>query len=210
MLGWLTENFDVKVVFVIRHPGAVVSSKMRRGGIDWDFNGSIQQARLHGYLADRQLLADSRCRHPEFLQERQTSVAGHTLIWCLENALPIAEAEEMGCCVVFYENLILRPQREFDRIVQFLGLEKSPSSRVFREPSQEASKEMAAAKLDPKQLDRWSGTFDEKQLSEMDSVLKAFGISIYSAYEPLPLTGSERSRSVTKGFSRSKAKRGDE
>jgi len=33
MLGWLREKFDARIVFVVRHPGAVVESKVRLGGI---------------------------------------------------------------------------------------------------------------------------------------------------------------------------------
>ena len=36
MIGWLRQRFDLDMILVLRHPGAVVESQLRLGGESWD------------------------------------------------------------------------------------------------------------------------------------------------------------------------------
>lgn len=192
MLDWLEVNFQPKIIFIVRHPGAVAASKIvaaktKRGGV-WDFNGPNQQSILFRYKNDERLRRDYLNKYYEIFSEKLSPVAGATLIWCIENILPIYNLQKKKHYVFFYEDIVHNPAREFKRMVKMLGLNKCPDSSIIRQPSQQASNEMKKGPLEEDQLTRWMKNFSQQQLTEMDEILKFFNVAIYDAYEPMPVS----------------------
>lgn len=181
MLGWLSMNYSAKILFIVRHPCAVVHSKMRLGGRDWQHEALLQQ-----YFQDKQLVEDYLHKYKDLLTRPLSPIAGHTVIWCIENAFPIHNARSQGHCVVFYEDLIINSDAEWKRIIESLELRDVPDKDVLIEPSQQTSKETKNKLLDNTQVSRWMDCFNKKQLSEIDEILKIFDINSYSAFDAMP------------------------
>ena len=186
MLGWLSRNYSAKILFIVRHPCAVVHSKIRLGGPDWEHEALLQQ-----YFQDKQLVEDYLHKYKDLLKRPLSPIAGHTAIWCIENALPIHNAGSRGLCVVFYEDLIVNSDAEWERIIESLDLKHVPAKDILIEPSQQTSKETKNKLLDNTQVSGWMKSFNEEQLAEINKILKIFEVSIYNAFDPMPFCSAK-------------------
>ena len=152
MLDWLTHNFNTRIIFIVRHPGAVAASKITaaqtRKGAVWDFNGAIQQSILAQYKQEACLGKDYLNKYSDIFSEKLSPVAGHTLMWCIENILPVSNQQKKKRYVFFYEDIVNNPQKEFDQMLKILGLEHKPDSSIFFRPSQTAPQEMITESYD--------------------------------------------------------------
>ena len=195
MLDWLAANFNPRIIFFVRHPGAVAASKIAaaktKGGAVWDFNRRNEQRILHKYKNDEQLRKDFLNQYYEIFSEKLSPVAGHTLLWCIENILPIYNQQKRKRYVFFYEDIVMNSEREFDRMVKILGLERKPGNSIVIRPSQQASQEMRNRLCEENQLTRWMKSFNQKQLGELDRILKYFKVTTYNAYEPMPVSRTQ-------------------
>ena len=195
MLDWLAANFNPRIIFLVRHPGAVAASKIAaaktKGGAVWDFNGPNEQRILFQYKQDEQLRKDYLGKYYEIFSEKLSSVAGHTLIWCIENILPVYNQQKKKRYVFFYEDIVNNPEREFEHMVKILSLERKPDNSIISRPSQTASQAMKNRSLEKNQLTRWMKSFDQQQLGEIDRILKFFKVTIYNAYEPMPVSRTQ-------------------
>jgi hypothetical protein len=93
MLDWLQSNFNAQIVFIVRHPGSVAASQIAASktadGAVWDFNGPMLQKKLYQYKHDEQLREDYLDKYHEIFLKKLSPVAGYTLLWCIENILPM-------------------------------------------------------------------------------------------------------------------------
>ena len=182
MLGWLSKNYGAKILLMVRHPCAVVNSKMRLGGPDWE-----HEALLHQYCYDTHLIEYYRHKLKAVLLRPLSPIAGHTAIWCIENVLPIYNAKSEGYCVVFYENLMVNSDAEWKRIIESLDLRCLPDKDMLIQPSQQTSREMRGKTFGDSQVRKWMKSFSEQQLAEIDEILKTFEVSIYNAFDLMPI-----------------------
>jgi Sulfotransferase domain len=195
MLDWLAANFNPRILFLVRHPGAVAASKISaaktKAGAVWDFNGPNEQKILFQYKQDEQLRKDYLDKYYEIFSEKLSPIAGHTLLWCIENILPVYNQQKKKRYVFFYEDIVKDPEKEFDRMVKVLSLERKPDSAIIAQPSQQASQEMRNRSFEENQLTRWMKSFNQEQLGEIDKILKFFKVTTYNAYEPMPVNRTQ-------------------
>jgi len=182
MLGWLSMMYQPKIILLMRHPGAVAASKMKLGGPNWSHEGILKL-----YLKDEKLFSDYLYRFKDIIVKQLSPVEGHTIMWCIENMIPLQEAQNKNYCLVFYENLILNSKQEWRRIIDFLGLKGVPNKDMLICPSQQVSSEMREKTFDEKQIGRWMNNFNKKQLAEIDEILKIYDVPFYRAFDPLPI-----------------------
>ena len=185
MLGWIKQNYDARIVFITRHPAGVISSRLKlikkSGSGDWGYH-----ALLDRYQRDNLLRMYYPFLNSDFPRSME-HMAGQTVIWCVENILPLAEAREKGYCVVFYEDLITDPNPQWERITQALGLENQPNEDAQSRPSQQASADMKTGSSPESRISSWKKHLTEDQLMQIDSVLKAFGVRVYDINQPMPV-----------------------
>ena len=189
MLGWLREQFpEARIVFVLRHPCAVVASKMKRKDKYWNYDDQMQQEILHRYLSDDQLKIEYRKRLGIAFPVPTCEVSAHAFMWCVENVLPLAEArEDEGVMVTFYEHLVTHPRRELLRLKDHLFLERVPEIEEMSRPSLESSREVREQGMTPDHLLRWRKGFDKAQLHQVRSMLRIFHMDTYDVDRPLPV-----------------------
>ena len=178
MLGWLREKFDAKIVFVVRHPGAVVESKLRIGGVSWDPVNMLDHYRAEG------VLGEYGARYRALLVEDLNPAESHALIWCIENQLPLEQAEDQAYDYVFYENLIRNGEHEWKRIIDALGLKTSPYGlSIIEYPSQQAHSKRSKRYAGK----QWYDRLGQGDLESIHNILRATGVTCYGAYDPMPL-----------------------
>ena len=188
MIGWLAKNYDAKIVFVVRHPAAVVSSRLRlienSPMHDWSFKDVLQQ-----YEKDEHLREDYLYKYNATLHSSLSLTSGLAVIWCVENILPIIKVQKAGHRVAFYEDLIDNPKAHWDHTVYSLGLNAVPKSELLVNPSQQASIHMKKGIFDVNtQLTKWRQHLSKEQLLEIDKILSIFHVTIYSVWDPMPIS----------------------
>lgn len=182
LLGWLVKNFSVNVALLVRHPGAVIESMNRLRGEDWE-----PEKVLSIYQEQIELLERISPKARKLIALSKTELEKYMLAWCLENALPIREAEDNGVHVVFYENLVVNPEKEWCSLASALGLDKVPDESVFITPSQQAAPGKKSEDYAKVRLGRWMEAYSTSELKLMQDILDQLDVTCYRMDDPLPV-----------------------
>ena len=182
MLPWLARHLNVRIAAIVRHPGAVVESKLRLGGDDWEPGAVIEWYRNQANL-NVDLLRD----YAEIMREHLTPAGEQTLIWCIENKLLMERATEWGIVVGYYEDLLDASNEDaWWSLVKGLGLKNIPGTVLRRSASQQASEVSTARGYNSDHCGAWQSRLSQIQLDEIQRVLDTFEIDQYSMNSMLP------------------------
>jgi hypothetical protein len=175
MLDWLQGHVDGRIVYLIRHPCAVIGSRLRHLGSDpgWE-------ADMEGILGQSRLMAD-------FLEPHRPTIAGATtplrrqaVLWCVENYVPISQPRSKDWLAFCYEDFLLEPDQTFDRLIRALGLE--PTSLTERAEKQIVSSPSPHVRT-PKP---WHAPLTRAEGEEVLKICEEFGLTMYGRqYIPL-------------------------
>jgi hypothetical protein len=189
MLGWVQANFDARIVLILRHPGAVVESQLRSSYLAWD-----PYPLLERYRNERKLVEGPLRGLTQLLEAKLSPAAALTLVWGIQNLVPITELDPAGASIVFYEELLENPEKEWGTAVATLGLRSSPSDEVLKRPSQQAAAQWSndGMPADGYSVDhgRWSERLGADECRDIQSMLDALGISFYSVNRGRPDLGA--------------------
>lgn len=115
LAGWASARFPhMKMVLLIRNPFSVAISKSKTKHWDWPDDPAtfLDQAQLvddyPGYFRDLQHIADA-----DFIGRQ-------VFFWSLQNAVPISQAGSGSLYVLFYEDLLARPNAEVAKMMSQL------------------------------------------------------------------------------------------
>jgi len=183
MLRWMAERYDYPILLVIRHPAAVVASRMKIGNADWAADKALLR-----YSSDRVIAGLIQTEFGVDLARPRTPEAALACVWCVENLLPLRWAAKSGITVVGYEALLGDPAREWARLGRELGFDRLPGQELLETPSQQTTGESREKKFGRTQLGKWRQSLTSGQLEEIGNVLEAFGTNIYTMDDDLPRT----------------------
>lgn len=177
MLEWLEHNFPCRIVFIIRHPCAVIASIKK---MEWDLKRDFdflksQNQLLENYLQPYQHIIFMR--HP-------TPVQRLALIWCIENKIPLTQFKKHNWVGAIYEHLVLGPHDELNRIYSELGLQKpSLGYKMINKTTHTANKDRSRQRGDV--LKKWQSKLSKDETKQIIEIVKAFDMGFYS-YDTLP------------------------
>jgi len=177
MLEWLEHNFSCRIVFIIRHPCAVIASiRKMEWDLTWDFDFlKSQNQLLEKYLQPYQ--------HIIFMKN-PTPAQRLALIWCIENKIPLIQFKQHNWVGVIYENLVLRPHEELNRIYSKLNLQKPLLGyKMINKTTHTANKDRSRQRGDV--LKKWQSKLSKEETKQVIEVVKAFDMGFYS-YDILP------------------------
>lgn len=186
MLGWIQRTFDARIVLVVRHPGAVIESKLRCGRHIWDPYPLLEQYRKDSLLWDAYLK-----NYAHLFSRRVSLVEAYSLLWCIENQLPLRDAKRHEYVIVFYERLLDQPDIEWARIVDGLGLTTSPGSKLRELPSQQSSVRLRGDAFYGADYRSWLDRVSNSDLLQINEILQEMEVSVYDAFDPLPKPSRE-------------------
>jgi RimJ/RimL family protein N-acetyltransferase len=182
-LKWLGVHFPkTPIIYLLRHPLAVVHSRMQLG---W-------KAALNDFLEQRDLLED----HLEPLvpeierasKQVETAFERHLLSWCVENYVPLRQFQEGEIHLIFYERLCLEPEGEIKRLFRFLDRPYDERAlEQIRRPSPQTRPASPIVTGDDL-LKSWGNAFTPAQIDFTMEMLRLFGLGHLYGRDPLPLT----------------------
>lgn len=179
-LKWLHENFPmVPMVFIIRHPCAVVLSRMELG---WATDGDIEP-----FLNQHDLVEDQLAPFENIIKNASNVDEKHAVIWSVSNLVPLKQFQNDDAYIVYYEDLCTQPERELQAIFKSIGHQYSQSiiDQINR-PSQTTRKHSAIAAGKDK-LSDWKNELSTSQIDKILRIVEAFGLSYLYGDSVLPL-----------------------
>jgi hypothetical protein len=170
MLRWLDIQFpEVPKVFIVRHPCAVVLSRMKLG---WATDDDIRH-----FLSQPKLMSDFFADKLEIIARAKTDEEKHAIIWCITNLVPVQQFVGQKLNLVFYEQMVQNPPETIAKIFQILGLSMNDSvSMTISQPSLTST--ASSAILTGKNLtDQWKNELSTPMIDRILSIVNEFGLS---------------------------------
>ena len=163
LLGWMYANFPgMPIVLLLRHPCAVVTSRLALGWRDNLSETMEQQELVEDFLLPME--AEVRAAKGDF--ER------HLFLWCIDNYIPLKQFGPEEMHLTFYENLLARPEEELSSLFAYLGedLDERLYGRL-RRPSPSSRKNAPRPSLEG-----WRTHVSSHQLERAIEILRLFGL----------------------------------
>jgi hypothetical protein len=182
MLPWLTRQFGLPTILVVRHPCAVVASRLKLSAADWSAEKAVSRYRDNRVIYE--MIGD---KFGFDLARPMSMGAAFASVWCVENVLPLEWAEQEKYSVVAYENLLVHPQTEWKKVVSHLELSGVPGSELLETPSQQSSIDMREKIFTPAHIERWKSQLSPDVLDDVGSILEQFGVNFYAIDSAMPI-----------------------
>ncbi len=111
LLGWMRAHFPgMPIILLIRHPCAVVASRLALG---WRDN-------LSETMEQRELVEDFLFPMEAEILAAKDDFERHLFLWCIDNYVPLKQLGPQDVHLTFYENLLARPEEELQSLFTFL------------------------------------------------------------------------------------------
>ena len=177
MLEWLQRNFGCRILFIIRHPCAVVASWRKMGWdrtAEWNFDFvRSQESLINEHFED--------CREFIFMTN-PTPIQWMTMLWCMENKIALQQCRKNNWTGVSYENLVCDAKSELDRLYTKLHLPKPWTSyRALDQVLPITWQRNYHASM----LTHWQHELSEEDIQQVFEILDAFDMEFYTR-EPHP------------------------
>jgi len=115
MLGFVEKRFHPRIIFLMRHPAAVVNSMFYRVKAAWP-------ADVQDLLTQEALVEDFLQPWVDEIERVTNGFEALAVWWAAENNVALAQLETVPHYLIFYEWLSLRPQEEMARLLRWLGM----------------------------------------------------------------------------------------
>ncbi len=181
MLPWLTKNFVFKhkPIYLLRHPVAVAKSQFR--------NIPESHKENANYIIPDTLNNERYIENSDYLDSLKTTLERQVALWCIHNMDVINHPmNDKKWVVVYYEELLLNPDIELQRIGKEINLEIPFDESLVNKPSRsDFFNEYQNDKK--KQLSKWMNGLSQKELRNLQLVFDHYNLKIYSADNIMPL-----------------------
>lgn len=179
-LNWIHTMFpELPLLFIIRHPCAVVLSRMQ---LTWATDLDIEP-----FLSQPKLIDDFLADKMDLIRRANTVEEKHAIIWCISNLVPIRQFHAGTLNLLFYEKLCLQPEAEVPKLFQMVRQEYHDS--VFArmdQPSRTAVRSSAIFRGESK-VARWQKELSPKQVRNILAVVENFGLDHIYGDSPAPM-----------------------
>jgi hypothetical protein len=183
LLDWIDRHFPhVPKILVIRHPCAVTISRMR---LAWKTDRDIEPL-----LAQQSLVDDFLADHVALIRSASSVEEKHAVIWCIQNLVPLAQLGPDRLHVLFYEDLVARPEATWGRVFRWLGQPFDASTLdIARRPSTTSTARSAVVQGDDP-LTQWQRDLEPDQIARILDVVRGFGLDYLYGDTTTPLAAA--------------------
>lgn len=182
LLKWIREHFsEILIIFVVRHPIAVASSRMKLG---W-------ATHMEKILAQEDLITDFFQDVFDKIQDCPSSFERQIFLWCIENYVPLVTLGKENVYMLSYESFCLEPERESQKMLCWIGKKYNNSIKAaIRKPS-EVSSSHSAINTGENLVCKWKKEVTRDECKKAIKILSLFGMEQYYSEEPYPLKSFE-------------------
>ena len=128
MLGWFHQKFPaMKIILLVRNPFSVVQSFMDLG---WGMEPCGTRREIDILLGQKELLTDFPIIEQSLTKvDIEDTFESLMLQWCIMNYVPLKQLSGTSIHLTFYENYMLNPHLEIERVYDFINQKLDP--RIF-------------------------------------------------------------------------------
>jgi hypothetical protein len=182
LLKWLQSNFPgMPIVFLIRHPMAVITSRLAKAHRDpYGFDPDLRR-----FLTQDELMEDFLAPFHTAVADASTALDRHAFAWCIENYVPLRMLSSGEFHAVCYENLLTKAGEEIPRLGTFIGHDFAPV--VFRRMARHSLTEPHIALrpgADP--VTDWTHRWSRDDVRSVVRILSLFGLDLIYNDNPMP------------------------
>jgi hypothetical protein len=181
MLAWLVNSFQLKYkpIYLLRHPVAVAKSQIR--------NFYDKHEKLSPFEILDTINSSRYLEHLGYINSLTTMLERQVALWCIHNRNVLNHPDHgKKWIVVYYENLVVNPDKELQRLAEELNLNIPDGSIDYQRASRsDYHNEYISDKS--VQLSKWKNGLTDDQLRALQEVLDHFGIEEYSALDIYPI-----------------------
>lgn len=166
LVSYIQNNFpDIRLVCMIRHPFAVIDSKIRA-----NFNYELDSILEHKNLVS--LYFQNIEKEILHIYKKGSTFEKHMLQWCIENYVMLKQIDFQKTYLVFFENILTNPAVELEKLFKYLKIPytKEILSKI-KKPSGTTKKKV----IDPKNIMQgWSKNISPQETKKGYEILKLF------------------------------------
>lgn len=177
LLAWLAARFpEVRLVWLVRHPCAVVASALKRGWRD----------HLDALLAQPDLVADHLVPLLPVIESATTRADRLVVQWCIENLVPFRTLAVGDAHLVFYEELVDRPYDVAAGLLDAIGQRADPALQAaLGRPSKLAGADSAVVRGSDL-LTSWTTSLSNQEQARAVDLVDAMGLGAVYGRDPRP------------------------
>lgn len=180
---WLAERYDPQVVFVVRHPCAVILSELQQG--------TPAEQSLATVLAQEKLVADHLAAYASSLERAGSEIEKLAAVWAARHRVVANGLQRHPeWQVVYYEDLCADPLVQFRRLFADLDLRWSNALAAYVTGHSETDEVgmYATRKVSRRQIDKWKALMSTKDIERVRHITRALGIPFYQDQDAWTLT----------------------
>ncbi|GAB4403125.1 MAG: hypothetical protein OHK003_30860 [Anaerolineales bacterium] len=178
MLGWLYRKFQPSILYIMRHPCAVVYSRL---AAPQPWHADVQDA-----LRQEKLVEDYLKPWAAEIERETDRLGAHAVWWTVENLVALRQLQGIPHALLFYEDLILHPHEVLENLLPWLGVERIPK-KVFDllpQPSRMSNHTLAYRDAQDR-LSRWQTSLSVEEQMRILVWAERLGVNAYDT-QPHP------------------------
>lgn len=167
-IKWIRNNFPaVPIVYIIRHPCAVVLSRYRKGWAGKDLEIIMKQDKLFEDFLNPYL---------DVINNASTIYQKITCIWCIENYVALNSMKESDWVLTTYEDMVINPEIEVNKILKYCKIDMKADEDSIKSTSSLTVKKDSAIieKEDPLKI--WKKNLSQSEIEQILEIVKAFSL----------------------------------
>lgn len=184
MLHWTAREFSTRgIIFVVRHPCAVVASMLDKGAWDhWkDIENRVNLLEYEGLTGE--VSNSLKEKFNPLIESSSTQVEKLAIVWCLDQYIPLIYNAQYGYpwIIAPYERLVAYGESELERICNSINSEISQSMYdQIDKPSYSVKGKMYNSA--ERQLSKWCDRLSTQQIDAILGIVEQVGLShIYTS-----------------------------
>ncbi len=184
MLKWIQVQFPgMPIVFVLRHPCAVLTSRLSLAPSDLH---KRFEPDLERFLMQRELMADFLSPFESALRDATTPLERHALWWCVENYVPLRMCARGDIHAVCYERLRTEAVEEIPLLGTFIGRRFDPVVFTRMRRRSLTTGPHSALQVNGEPITRWTSRWSHDDVKRVVKILSMFGLDEIYTDSPMP------------------------
>jgi len=179
VLDWIYHNFHIPIIFIIRHPCAVVHSFMK---LKWDDH-------LDDFLRQEKLMQDHLAPYENLIWDIKKQNKRHkkyATMWAIENSIVLKSLYFKNWFFITYEELFLNRKIILNKLFQNLGYKYTKKfEKVSYQKSSTAEEAEVIYESRKNALTGWTYELSNEMVKDILDIISKFGIELYCD-QPMP------------------------
>lgn len=178
MLGWLYRKFQPRILYIMRHPCAVVYSRL---AAPQPWHADVQDI-----LQQKELVEDYLSPWVSKIEHETDLLGAHAVWWAVENRVALQQLHKIPHALIFYEDLVLRPHETLETLLAWLGVQSIPQKvyQLLPQPSRMSNHTLAYRGAHDR-LSRWQTSLSVEEQMRILAWAEHLGLEAYDA-QPHP------------------------